>query len=164
MTAVRRRVLALALVAIAALVLAACGGGDDGGSSSSGSSGDTLSKEEYGKQLVATVKPVGEELPSIAQSANGASAEEAQSKISEVEQKLEDVTAKVEDLKPPSELQSAHDTYVEKLKALTADVGSLADAIGDKDQAAAQQAAQKVVSDGQAVTQAEQAISQKLNE
>jgi hypothetical protein len=159
MAAVGQRVLALALVAIAALVLAACGGGDDSGG------GGSLSKEDYAQQLTDTVKPVGEKLQSIGQDVQASSSvEDASAKIDEAQQELEDVTAKVEALDPPEEVQAEHDTYVEKLKQLTTDVGGLKVALESKDQAKAAEAVQKLQQSGQEVTQAEQAISTKLNE
>jgi hypothetical protein len=132
----------VALLVVGAGLLVACG--DD--------------KGEYAADVRDIVQPLqnlGAELQ------EGGSQRERIAQLEDAQGSIEDAADDLEGLDPPEEVQSEHDDYVTKLRALAGDVGAVIDAVEAQDQDAARDAftqlqgtAEQVQESGDALEQA----------
>ncbi|MBI5104455.1 MAG: hypothetical protein HZB46_05615 [Solirubrobacterales bacterium] len=107
------RAVALVLTAVLALSFAACGG-DDGG-------GDRLSKDEYIKQAEAIGQRVEKETNSL-NTSNVSSPKELAPILEKLRDQISSAKDNIGDLKPPEEVQQAHDKTIESLELFLKDL------------------------------------------
>ena len=145
----------LLLFALLALVATGCGGNDNGGATT---------KDDYGKQLAAAGQTLQKTFSDIAdQTGSSTSSAQIADRLDKGAQALDDAAAKFAAIDPPSDVESAHQKFVDGFKELADVFRQGADAARKNDTTTLTKALQGLTtSDGvKKITEAQRELEQK---